>query len=149
MKIDFTNKEYETLLKMLCTAKLVIDGQIDDDEGEGEDFNNLEQKILSYAKDSGNIELVAMDMDTGLYIYDEDLENECHDNIIAPFVEEIFYGQLVEKLAFRDLSEKYTPADMETMDMEEGVEAIKEYLEKYLTEIEENDIGNIRIVKPA
>lgn len=55
--------------------------------------------------------------------------------------------ELIERLATRDLSVKYTQKEIEGMDYPEASEKIDNEAEKYIDEIDEHGLRNIGIVR--
>jgi len=60
MKINITKKEYRTLLEMIEIANWVLFAHKIEKDPETDKFRELEQKLLSYAKDMGAKHLVTL-----------------------------------------------------------------------------------------
>lgn len=104
MKIHFTKKEYRLLLDYIAIGQWVMHAY---DTTAGEDateHDQLEQKILSLAKDFGWEKLVQHDSSAKKYYPTR--EYEMAEDVITfleEYDDEVFWDELCSRLASRDL----------------------------------------------
>ncbi|MFY4773671.1 hypothetical protein [Metabacillus sp. RGM 3146] len=99
MKINFTKKQYHTLLKMIYLSTWV--GAREEHE-ESEEFFELENYILSFSKEFGMEQYADYDSLDDEYYASRQLDEELED-VIADYEEEVFWDKLCALLARRDL----------------------------------------------
>ena len=107
MKVHFTKKEYRLLLDIFSIAEWVMNSHKVGDNPKSEPYKKLEQKVFSYAKDFGFENLVMYDKVLNQYFPTrkyEDLETD--RPFIEEFEEEVFWDELCNRLAQRDLLQK-------------------------------------------
>ena len=146
MKIHFTKKEYRLLLDILYIAEWVIASREIDDNPETEPYKDLEQKIMSMAKDYGFDNLISYDDKFEQYLptlkFEED---EKVNNFIDKYEAETFWEELCDRLAERDF---FADNDAEAIMKMEDVEIFskkREYAERYHDEFVENGLNNIKL----
>lgn len=147
MKINFSKKEYETLLEILYIANWVIDAFETEPKPDKQKYEDLEQKILSYAKDFGMDRLVVWDARVSEYFHSKEFDDGRPMELIEEFEDESFWNELTHRLAERDFIETHTEEEIEKMDVWDRIRKIDEFVEKYWDEFEENGLENLRIDK--
>ena len=142
MKINFTKKEFKTLLELIQIAEWVLYSHEVEDTGSTK-YKKLIWKICSYAKDFGMEDAVEMIGD-GEYFPTDDVLEEVF-NYIDEFSNNQFWEKLVELLAKRDLLEKYGEEKLNQLDNIERFSLIKKAEEIYNKEFEAHGIKNLRL----
>jgi hypothetical protein len=154
MKIDCTPEEYELLLDLLAPAQNVLlhateceHHREDEDAPDVKDHFALLQNILSLAKDMEAEHAVGYDDERKLYgILPDYFADSPMDVGAKTFEEEIFWSQLITRLAERDMmSEAITDAEKQ---MEKFVELAQEYEAEFVEHgLERLDIQKTRIIE--
>ncbi len=143
MKINFTKAQYETLIKAVYLGNWVVNST----EGEtvDEDFDALEEYILSFAKDFGLDQYVEYDEGEKKFYASRELEEGEIEDQIQRYDDYTFWDKLIFNLAERDLIRKYGERAVEKMADADRFEKEQEFLEKYEQEFSRNGIRNLVI----
>ncbi len=145
MKIHFTKKEYKLLLDMISISTLVMS---DSDKEDIEEYNILEQKILSYASNNGYEKYVQYSKTYDELFTTRKYEEESkYLDFVENYEEEYFWGELCRKLARRDLIKEKGLDYLENKSMMDWMKEELEIAEKYDDEFCESGIENLVIVK--
>lgn len=147
MKTNFTKKEYETLIEMLYIASWVISAFDIGPQPGKQKYEDLEQKILSHAKDFGMDKDVVWDEKLKKYFHTRKFEEGRPMELIDEFQDETFWDELTHRLADRDFVETYTEKEIKKMEVWDRMAKTDEFVEKYSDEFAENGIMNLRIGK--
>lgn len=148
MKIHFTKKEYRLLLDYIAIGQWVMHAY---DTTAGEDateHDQLEQKILSLAKDFGWEKLVQHDSSAKKYYPTR--EYEMAEEVITfleEYDDEVFWDELCSRLASRDLLREKGEEELEKMEVTEQLSLEGEISEKYRDEFIKNGLKNLALVK--
>lgn len=146
MKIELTKEQYQTLIKLLHLGTWMANAHRTDDIIE--EFEDLEQYILSYGKDFGMEEHI--EYDEGLkqfFLKEEYIEDSGLEELIDEYNEETLWDELLFRLADRDMIEKYGIEALQNMDPDEVWDKRFPFLEFYEKEFEENGLENLRVIK--
>ncbi|KAA0548455.1 hypothetical protein FZW96_07730 [Bacillus sp. BGMRC 2118] len=139
MKINFTKKQFGLLVDLLYLGEWTANSTKNHDERNAE-YDALFQYVSTFAKDFGYDHAIEYDNKLEGYYPTQQFE-ESFEPIIKHHDNEIFWSQLVGRLAKRDLEETgetfATPEDY--------LRRLFELEEKYEEEFEQNGIKNIRI----
>ncbi len=109
-------------------------------------YKKIEQKIFSFAKDFGFENLVMYDDRLKMYFPTLEYENSESDRpFIDEFEEEVFWEELCNRLAQRDLLKNKGIQKLKEMDPLERLTKEDEIAEKYDKEFLENGLKNITI----
>ncbi len=142
MKINFTKKQYHDLLRLVFLGTWVADSHCATKRSGT--FDEIEQHILSCGKEFGVEDDMDYDEKTKEYYFSEDFENNSGVmRIIDEYDDDTFWEILVERLAARDVRNKYGEDKIKTMEFEELREAQEQYIKKYEDEIYKNGLENI------
>jgi hypothetical protein len=145
MKIELTQKQYEALLKIVYLGSWMASSTKEEPEM---DYEDIEQYILSFAKDFKMENFVGYDKKLKTYYPTEDFENRT-DVVekIEEYNEYTVWEALVLSLSRRDLIKKYGAQKAEQMSDEELLEKEYPLIQKYEEEFREHGFDNL-IVKP-
>lgn len=143
MTIDFTEKQFRTLLKAIYWAEWLKNNDKMEEEfdQDGNAITDLEQYIYSHAKEFGCNDWIDPTTMEGEYIPTSELEDEAMEAILE-YEDYVFWSELAERLAQRDLEE--LPQD-ERSPMMEFVQA-EELADRYMGEFEVNGLANLRLI---
>lgn len=141
MKINFTNKQFQALVKMVYLGNYIINGVRTYEEILPE-FDELEQYILSFCKDF-NLKEYVENYENEL-LPSSTLEDETSD-FISDYDEYNFVDEIIHRLAQRDFYKKYGEEIISKMSFEERISKEQPFLDTYYTEIAENGVDNLII----
>ncbi len=146
MKINFTKKQYLTLIKLIYLGTWITNAHRTEDIIE--EFEDLEQYILSFARDFGMEDEVVYDDEIGKFFLDEEfIVNSGIEEIIDEYDNETFWEELIHRLSERDLNERYGEDALSNMALEDVLMKKMPLLEMYDTEFSENGLVNLRLIK--
>lgn len=146
MKIHFTKKEYRSLLDLISIAEWVMNSHKMGDEPRSEPYEQIEQKILSFAKDFGFENLISYDKNLDKYYQTREYEDaESFMPFIDEFEEESFWDKLCTRLAQRDLLQKLGLETIKEMDIIERLTKEDEIAVEYDKEFIENGLRNLTL----
>ena len=144
MKINFTKKQYETLLKAVYLGNWVVNST--DDEPEGNQFDKLEEYIFSFAKDFGLEHYAVYDKQDKVYYPSQKLEEDEEVNeYIQNYDDDAFWDKLIFNLARRDMENEYGEEEIKKMSVEECLVKEQPFAEKYEKEFAKNGLKNLTI----
>lgn len=143
MKINFTKKQFRTLIDLIYAGELVVNGHRMPDEID-EEFLNLQQYIYSFAKQMGYEDLIEYSKKYNAYHetrkYDE---SRIHD-FIEESEDEIFWSNLELNLAKRDIAEEYADK-VDELEHTELLTLVWRREEEYSQEFYENGLDNVKV----
>lgn len=144
MKIFFTKKQYEALMKMAYLGSWLANACKTGDDRDME-IENLEEYIFSFAKDFGMQEHVEQAEDEKGRIYPTGDFDEMMSEYIDDYNEENFWDELVHSLSRRDFLEHYGKESIEKMEMSERFAKEQPFIDKYEDEFYDNGVQNLRL----
>lgn len=142
MKIFFTKKQYETLVKLAYLGGWIANAHKAGDDVDTE-FEKLENYIYSFAEDFGMGDLFRQGED-GITDPTREFE-ELLDPFIDEYNDENFWETLVNRLARRDLIERYGKEAISKMEIGELFEKEEPFEKKYDDEFYANGLKNLNI----
>lgn len=144
IKIEFTDEQYKTLLKLTYLGNWMVNSfQSDDIE---EECDNFESYILSFASDAGLDHYVDTENGNQRSYPSSELEDEL--NIyIDRYNNDIFWDELIERLAWRDFTRHFSDDEAKKMTPSERHQKIRPLIKKYSDEFSEAGIANILLKK--
>lgn len=102
MKVSFTTKEYARLLELVHLGLWVAGARPDDPATMPERYADIAQKAFNLAETFGCADLIECDVN-GQYFPTEKLTGGVAREKLDQFIEDAFWGELVGRLAERDL----------------------------------------------
>ena len=148
MKIEFTRKEYESLLDVLYIADWVMNAhKVENDPGT-EAYKKLEQKIFSYAKDVGFENLIEYASDHEKYYPTRELEEAgSAREFIEEFENDTFWEELTSRLADRDSARKVGGFEnLSKLSFEDRIKIMLPLEEKCASEFETRGLEDLGII---
>lgn len=141
MKIEFTEKQYKALLKIVYLGSWMASSTKEEPEME---YENIEQYVLSFAKDFKMENFVGYDKKLKSYYPTEEFEdNSDVVEQIEAYNEYTVWEALVLALSRRDLIKKYGAKKAEQMSDEELLEKEYPLIQKYEEEFREHGFDNL------
>ena len=144
MKINFTKKQYEDLLKLAYLGSWMINAHKVKDKPDN--FEELESYIFSFAKEFGMPEYLDDEVGDRAYPTRTFEEESGVLDIIGAYDEENFWEELVDHLCKRDLKEQVSEEEFEQMDFEERMTKMIELEKKWHNELEQYGLSRLRVV---
>ncbi len=145
MKIEFTPEQYETLLKSIAISSWMINAFNEGDE-ESNSYAELEQYILSLAKDFGKQEFVDYDAADDVYFPTRKFEDQTDIfDIISDYDNELFWDELIHRMARRDFLQEHGETGVAGMAIEERIEKEAPFITKYEEIFTNQGLENIEI----
>lgn len=140
MKVNFTKKQYQTLVKLVTLGEWMANSTKMEEEETNED-QELLHYVYSFAPSFGYEE---MQYDKGLdkYFLTPEMEEHLHE-FIDEYDEEVFWEQLRMRLAQRDveLEERLKPLN----NPEERFKRVSEKEDQYFEHFDEHGLSKVRI----
>jgi hypothetical protein len=102
MKVSFTTKEYTRLLELAHLGLWVTGARPDDPATMPERYADVTQKVFGLAESFGCADLVEVDVN-GQFFPNEKLTEGPAQEKLQNFAEDLFWSELVARLAERDL----------------------------------------------
>lgn len=147
MKVNFTKKEYLLLLDMLYLSDWVMHSFELNNEKNG--YNDLHQKILSLYREMGVEDKIEYMPKMNEYVEADDYSEKLNEKFIEPYEEELFWQELIIRLAKRDLINKIGLDKFEKMDWLARSSLIDECKEVYQKEFETSGLNNLLLIKDS
>lgn len=144
MKIDLTKKQYEQLLELMYLGEWMANGH---KVGAENKYDELEQRVFSYAKNFGSQNLIEYDRELKKSFPTKELEESGIFDIIDDYNNKTFWEELVDRLADRDFVQKYGMEKIEKMSFKERFSKQTAFEEIYSAEFEESGLNNVLIVQ--
>lgn len=144
MKIEFSNEQYETLIKMVYLGYWMANVWGEDRENK-EYFETLSH-VLGSADKFGLEDFADLDAGSGKYYPAADLEeNEELNEIIDWYDDNAFLDKLIHNLAGRDMLEKHGEKTIRQMPDEKFFKEEASFVQKYQVEFAKNGIKNLMV----
>jgi len=148
MKINFTKKQYEDLMKLVYLGAWMINSHRTDNIEER--YDELEQYVLSFSEEFGMENYVEFDEELNRFFTTREFEE---DTEIEQYKEEYddntFWDELIYRLARRDLIKTYGEVAVFTMTTDELLDKEQPFIDRYELEFERYGIDNLEIKERA
>ena len=144
MKINITKKQYRLLLDILSIAEWVMDAYKVEEDPKSKPYKEVEQLFLSRAKEFGFDNLVEYDREDDKYYPTREYEDLETDRVfIDEFEDDVFWEELCNRLAKRDLMRTHGVEKVARMEILERLTTQDKIIEKYQNEFYENGLENL------
>lgn len=139
--VSFTPDELEALIQRVFVGEYVMasDEEKSDDKGFA-----LLQKLLPLADSNKVLKGITKDELDGAYLVPYEMEEELISRI-DEYEKGVFIDTLLDELIANEMKEKYAPRLLANMTEEVYATKSAEFEEKFLQEIEKNDLANLRL----
>ena len=146
MKINFTKKQFEVLLKLVYMGNWVANAHRTDREDDKriEKYEEMQKYLLSFAKEFGLEKYV--DIDNEEMYPSIELEEDETNELIDEYDDETFWEELTYRFTRRDFVREYGEEEISKMDTMERIKKDHPFLEKYQDEVDNYGIDRLEIV---
>ncbi len=142
MKVSFTAKEYARLLELAHLGLWVAGARPDDPATMPERYADLAQKVFGLAETFGCADLVDTDVN-GQFYPNEKLTTGPAQEKLDAFVEDAFWGELVTRLAERDLRAELGPTKLSDELDDAETERLEVMEDGYWREFEQSGVDHL------
>jgi hypothetical protein len=146
MKVSFTAKEFARILELTQLGLRVAAGGSDQPDAVPERYADIEQQLLALATPFGCADLVEETAE-GHFEPSEKLETGAVADKLAEFGEDIFWRELVERLAERDLRAELGPTKLTEELTEDETKRLEEIEDSYWREFEARGTDHLVLLK--
>lgn len=147
MKVSFTTKEYARLLELVHMGLTMAGARADDPATMPERYSDVAQKMFGLAEVFGCADLVETDVN-GEYFPNEKLTGGVAQEKIDAFVDDVFWSELVSRLAARDLRAEIGAEAAEAEELpEEHEDKLGEFEDGYWREFEANGVDHVHVLR--
>jgi hypothetical protein len=146
MKVSFTPKEYARLLELAHLGLWVAGARPDDPATMPERYSAIAQKAFALAEPLGCADLVEVDVN-GQYFPNEKLTKGPAHEKIEQFIENIFWSELVGRLAERDLRSELGPTKLGDELTEEEEQRLSAIEDSYWREFETSGVDHLVVLR--
>ncbi|MBL9216150.1 MAG: hypothetical protein JNG83_11795 [Opitutaceae bacterium] len=150
MKASFTAKEFRQLLELVHLGMWTVTGYQGEDTPAARRYFDFDQRLLEMATAMGCADLVEKNPDGSLQPSAKLSEDERLREIQNEFQNDVFWHELVTRLADRDLAGEQAKRVIETPGVEpppSSDEQLKKIEDRYWAEFEKNDLANILLLR--
>jgi len=142
MKVSFTTKEYTRLLELVYLGLWVSGARPDDPATMPERYAELTVKVLELATPFGCADMVEADVNGQLFLNEKLAEGDAGEKL-EQFVEDAFWGELVARLAERDLRQELGVTKLSEEFTEDESKRLKEIEDTYWREFEAHGVDHL------
>ncbi len=150
MKASFTTKEYRQLLELVHLGMWAVTGYQGEDTPAAKRYYHLDQKLLERAAEMGCADLVEQGADGTLQPAPKLAEDERVRDLQSEFQNDVFWHEMVARLADRDLAGEHGKRSMDTPGVEPPPstdERLKKIEDRYWKEFEKNDLASVVVLR--
>ena len=148
MDISITRAEYRTLLEVFQIMDWVLHAHKTEDDSDTRKYRMLEQKIFSLAEEAGFGDLIEYAPESEQFFPTRKFDEERPAmEFIEDYNDGIFWEELAEHLAYRDILETCSEQELEEMPREERFIKVDRLCEAYLDEFCERGVDRLRLEK--
>lgn len=147
MQIKLTKEQYKNLVKLVYLGNWMINAIRLEDE-KIKKYDNVEQYIFSFAKDAGLEKYIEFDKKFNQFFPTREFEEGSDiEQYREEYEDEIFWDELIDRLARRDFIKKYGFKAVRKMDFRKRIEKEHPFIKKYTKEINKHGIERLEIKK--
>jgi hypothetical protein len=146
MKVSFTPKEYARLIELAHLGLWVAGARPDDPATMPERYAGIAQKVFAFAEPLGCADLVESDVN-GEFFPNEKITAGPASEKINQFVEDAFWGELVSRLAERDLRAELGATKLTDELTDEEQERIERLEDNYWREFEASGVDHLVVLR--
>jgi hypothetical protein len=147
MKINFTKKEYRSLVELLEMASWITSSHKIDTDSFPEKYVDLTQKMYSFYKEMGCSDIIEKSKVGDEFYPTRDFEE---DSVVRQFIDEFeedtFWAELVSRLSERDVLDKHNIESLSELETSERIEALFLEDEKWDAEFNQFGINRLGVV---
>jgi hypothetical protein len=139
MNLQLGPDEYKKLVELTYLGEWLVNSH-HDPEHQDETAESVFQKVLAAAPVRG----IGQDVETKDFFVKDEWAAKLYEDYIADYDDHVFWDELTERLAQRDLA-KLRGASADSIDREEDLTELRPLEEKYHFELEEHGIDRLNI----
>ncbi len=150
MKVSFTAKEYRQLLELVHLGMWAVTAYQGEDTAAAKRYFALDQRLLGLATSLGCADLVEEMEDQTLQPAAKLAEDERIRDLQSEFQNDVFWHELVARLAERDLGGEQGKEALETPGVDPAPsreERLKRVEKRYWDEFEKNDLAHVVVLR--
>ncbi|MFI5337014.1 MAG: hypothetical protein ACHQ5A_09530 [Opitutales bacterium] len=150
MKIPLTAKEYRQLLELVHLGMWAVTAYQGDETAAAKRYFALDQKLLELATGQGCGDCVEERDDGSLQPSPKLAEDDRIRELQSEFQNDVFWHELVQRMADRDLAGEQAKRALETPGVEappSTEELTTKIEERYWAEFEKNDLANVVVLR--
>lgn len=150
MKVSFTAKEYRQLLELVHLGMWTVTGYQGEDTAAAKRYHALDQRLMEMATDLGCADLVEDREDGTLQPAPKLAEDERVRDLQSEFQNDVFWHELVARLADRDFAGDSAKRTMDTPGVEPPPsrdDQLKKIEDRYWAEFEKNDLAHVVVLR--
>lgn len=143
MKINFTKKEYRTLVDLIFLGDMVVNGiRVGDDNVK--EYEELREYIYSFAKQMGCEDIIQFDKEFNQHFETREYDESKVQDYLTEYDNEVFWSEISSRLAMRDI-DRTQRISAEEHEPQEVIKKIWSREEVYLKEFEKNGLKNVNV----
>lgn len=142
MKINFTKKQYRTLVELLFLGNHVSNGVRESDRIIQE-YEDLLQHVYSFAKEMGMEEEIIFEKEYNKFFETRELEESLMD-YVEEYDGDVFWNELAGRLAVRDVK-RQERVSVTKLDPEERMRKIWDREVEYLDEFASYELDRVNV----
>lgn len=143
MNVNVSKEEYRLLMDMLNVADWVMHAFDIGPEKQHQKHHALRKKIMSYYKEMDAEDAIMYSDDKKEYYQSRESEEKVHAEFIAPYNEEFFWEELIDRLAERDVVKALGVEQFNSLDGIDRVMKVEEAKDSYANEFAEHGLDHI------
>jgi len=154
MQLELSLEQYETLMKLVYIGDWVISTlqakekleQNEDDSEFDSRYAEVVRHVYAQAENFGMQQSIEIDQNTGEPYLTREFEEESGlSDLVEDYEDEVFWENLIQRLAHRDFFRNYGESSIQSMAIEERIEKETPFHDKWATEFQENGIENLKL----
>jgi hypothetical protein len=143
--IELTADQYRLLLELAYCGNWLINSWREDQQVLGE-FDNLENHLLTYAAKAGLPEVAETDQETKQMFFSGPFEQAVHERFVPDYENDVFWGELCQRLAWRDLERSFGSVGIGRMGSRERTAALERIEDRYQAEFDQHGVDNLALM---
>src|SRR5689334_12949500 len=150
MKVSFTAKEYRQLLELVHLGMWTVTAYQGEDTAAAKRYYALDQRLMELATDLGCADLVETREDGSLQPAPKLAEDDRVRDLQSEFQNDVFWHELVQRLADRDLAGEQAKRTLDTPGVEpppSREDQLKQLEDRYWKEFEKNDLAHVVLLR--
>ncbi len=146
MKISINKKEYRLLIDLLYMSDWMLNAHKEGPEIEGDPYNTLRKKLLSYYKEMGAEDIIEYSKEFDNYFELRGYDEMIHGRFIDPYEANVFWDELIHQLGERDVIDAVGGRVFyQDLSIEERISKVSEAKERYSNEFELHGLDYLKV----
>lgn len=146
MTIDFTDEEFAALLEMAYLGEWMTNAHLSSEDDRNVEYEAVLSKLLGQAREIGLDELVVVEDDRFVPSTAFE-ESEAVRSVIEDYDDDTFWQEIVDRLATRDVLQRFGERRLEGMTPDERLAILDEAAERYAKEMEEYGLDRLIVAE--